>query len=116
LSEHRGQGRHKLTVEYAQVAAGGQAVVGQVKTGKTVAARTAGAKSGTKAIPDNPAETVVHGKKRCRMHGGAKGSGAPRGNQIALKQGRYTKQAIEEQKNRKQCIRDAENLIEEIDL
>lgn len=33
---------------------------------------------------------AVAGKTRCRMHGGAKGSGAPHGNQNALKHGRYT--------------------------
>ncbi len=58
---------------------------------------------------------AVYGKKRCRMHGGAKGTGAPRGNQNALKHGFYTKQAIEERKILRQLIRDAENLIEEID-
>jgi len=58
---------------------------------------------------------AVHGKKRCRMHGGAKGSGAPPGNQNALKHGFYTKQAIEERKTLRQLIRDAESLIEEID-
>ena len=55
------------------------------------------------------------GKKRCRMHGGAKGSGAPPGNQNALKHGFYTKQAIEERKFLRQLIRDAESLIDEID-
>jgi uncharacterized protein YjcR len=29
-------------------------------------------------------------RKRCRMHGGAQGSGAPRGNKNALKHGLYT--------------------------
>ncbi len=58
---------------------------------------------------------AVGGKKRCRMHGGAKGSGAPRGNQNALKHGHYTKQAIEERKKLRQLIREAERLIEEID-
>lgn len=33
---------------------------------------------------------AVQGKTRCRMHGGAKNSGAPRGNQNALKHGLYT--------------------------
>ena len=34
---------------------------------------------------------AVRGKRRCRMHGGAPGSGAPRGNKNALKHGRvYT--------------------------
>ena len=49
------------------------------------------------------------------MHGGAKGSGAPRGNQNALKHGLYTKRAIEQRKNLRRLIRDAESLIEEID-
>ncbi|WP_443027007.1 HGGxSTG domain-containing protein [Sphingomonas sp. GB1N7] len=30
---------------------------------------------------------AVRGKSRCRMHGGAKGSGAPRGNRNAMKHG-----------------------------
>ena len=34
--------------------------------------------------------TAVNGKKRCRMHGGAKGSGAPLGNQNAFKHGMYS--------------------------
>jgi hypothetical protein len=38
---------------------------------------------------------AVAGKRRCRMHGGAAGSGAPRGNQNALKHGRYTREAID---------------------
>lgn len=33
---------------------------------------------------------AVQGKRRCRMHGGAKGSGAPKGNQNALKHGLFT--------------------------
>jgi len=32
----------------------------------------------------------VKGKMRCRMHGGANGSGAPKGNQNALKHGYYS--------------------------
>ena len=39
----------------------------------------------------------------------------PLSNQNALKHGLYTKQAIEERKNLRQLIRDAENLIDEID-
>lgn len=37
---------------------------------------------------------AVSGRKRCRMHGGAKGSGAPKGNQNALKHGRYTREHV----------------------
>jgi len=32
----------------------------------------------------------MHGKRRCRIHGGAPGSGAPKGNKNALKHGAYT--------------------------
>ncbi|WP_331000298.1 HGGxSTG domain-containing protein [Pseudosulfitobacter pseudonitzschiae] len=38
---------------------------------------------------------AVSGKVRCRMHGGAAGSGAPKGNKNALKNGLYTAEAIE---------------------
>src|SRR5262245_17624800 len=37
---------------------------------------------------------AVGGKRRCRMHGGAKGSGAPRGNKNAFKHGGFTKEAL----------------------
>jgi uncharacterized protein YjcR len=36
---------------------------------------------------------AVQGKARCRMHGGANGSGAPLGNQNALKHGFHTAKA-----------------------
>jgi glucans biosynthesis protein len=41
---------------------------------------------------------AVGGKKRCRMHGGAPGSGVPRGDKQALKHGAYTQEAIERRK------------------
>ena len=41
---------------------------------------------------------IVTGKKRCRMHGGAPGSGAPRGNKNALKRGFYTREALAERR------------------
>jgi hypothetical protein len=41
---------------------------------------------------------VASGKRRCRMHGGAEGSGAPRSNKNALKHGRYTREAIEQRR------------------
>ena len=37
---------------------------------------------------------AVRGKARCRMHGGAVGSGAPRGNKNALKNGFYTSDVV----------------------
>ncbi len=55
---------------------------------------------------------AAHGNKRCRMHGGAKGSGAPKGNKNALKHGRYTKAAIEERRRLRALIRDANRFLE----
>ena len=39
-------------------------------------------------------KSPINGKKRCRMHGCAKGSGAPKGNVYALKHGFYTREKI----------------------
>jgi uncharacterized protein YjcR len=49
------------------------------------------------------------------MHGGAPGSGAPKGNQNALKHGLYTREAIKQRKALRQLMRQAEALLEEID-
>lgn len=49
---------------------------------------------------------AVSGKKRCRMHGGAKGSGAPVGNQNALKSGQYTRKAIAQRRGMRTFIKD----------
>ena len=55
---------------------------------------------------------AVAGKKRCRMHGGAEGSGAPVGNQNALKHGLYTKEAIAERKALRAFMREAKELLD----
>jgi hypothetical protein len=41
---------------------------------------------------------AVRCKRRCRMHGGAPGSGAPGGNQNARRHGRFTGEVIAERK------------------
>lgn len=51
-----------------------------------------GAKTRKGALCRAPA---VSGKVRCRMHGGAAGAGAPKGNKNALKHGLYTNEANE---------------------
>lgn len=38
---------------------------------------------------------AVKHKVRCRLHGGAKGSGAPRGNNNAYKHGVYSREVME---------------------
>jgi uncharacterized protein YjcR len=57
---------------------------------------------------------AVRGKKRCRMHGGALGSGAPKGNRNAVKHGLYTRAAIEERKRVKDLLRQAQKLADDI--
>lgn len=56
---------------------------------------------------------AVAGKARCRMHGGARGTGAPRGNRNALKHGMYTREALEFRAHIRDLLRDGKNLIEE---
>jgi len=55
---------------------------------------------------------AANGKGRCRMHGGAKGSGAPKGNQNAFKHGAYSKDSIELMKQVKAMMRESEELLE----
>jgi uncharacterized protein YjcR len=49
------------------------------------------------------------------MHGGAPGSGAPRGNKNALKHGLYTREAIEERRQLRVLMRQSRMLIQEIE-
>ena len=58
---------------------------------------------------------AVSGKKRCRMHGGAAGSGAPSGNKNALKSGLFTREAIEERRALQDLIRSARQLTLKIE-
>jgi uncharacterized protein YjcR len=57
---------------------------------------------------------AVAGKQRCRMHGGAPGSGAPRGNKNALKHGLYTPEAIAERRQIQDLLRQSRKLLSEI--
>ena len=57
---------------------------------------------------------AVRGKKRCRMHGGANGSGAPRANQNARKHGLFTSDAIAERRQIQALLGEARKLLEEM--
>jgi glucans biosynthesis protein len=57
---------------------------------------------------------AVAGKKRCRMHGGANGSGAPRANTNALKHGAYTKAALERRAQMRDLIREARKFLQDL--
>lgn len=71
---------------------------------------------GAKTRSGKPCQSpAVKGKKRCRMHGGAEGSGAPKGNQNALKFGHYTKRAIEERRELRRLIREADKFLDEFE-
>ena len=57
---------------------------------------------------------AVTGKKRCRMHGGAKGSGAPQGNSNAVKHGGFTKEWLERRAMLRDQIRQARKLLTDL--
>jgi len=57
---------------------------------------------------------AVSGKKRCRMHGGAAGSGAPKGNKNALKHGAYTREMLEEHRQVMALIRQSKETLRDI--
>ncbi len=57
---------------------------------------------------------AVNGRKRCRMHGGSQGSGAPRANQNARKHGLFTRDAIEERRRIREVLGEARKLLEEM--
>jgi hypothetical protein len=58
---------------------------------------------------------AVRGKRRCRMHGGAPGSGAPQGNRNALKDGLYTRVAMHEHRQMQDLVQQARRLVREIE-
>jgi hypothetical protein len=81
------------------------------KTGPMLASQRCGAKTRKSGSCKSP---PVHGKTRCRMHGGAPGSGAPKENKNALKDGIFTKQAIESRKQLRALLRQSRKLLQKI--
>jgi len=84
----------------------------QRNTGPMLSSPRCGAKTRSGKPCMSPA---VGGKKRCRMHGGAPGSGAPRDNQNALKHGLYTRETIEERRQLRALMRQTRTLIQKIE-
>ena len=80
----------------------------QRNTGPMLSSLRCGAKTRSGKPCRSPA---VSGKKRCRMHGGAPGSGAPRGNKNALKHGLYTREAITERRRIRELMRQSWKLL-----
>ena len=63
---------------------------------------------------DNCRAPALRGKARCRMHGGAWGSGAPFGNSNAVKHGFFTSEAIDERKFVRTVLTEAETLLRQL--
>jgi hypothetical protein len=80
-------------------------------TGPMLSSPRCGAKTRSGKPCRSPA---VHGKRRCRMHGGASGSGAPPGNQNALKHGLYTGEALEERRAVRDLVHQSHMLMQRI--
>lgn len=59
---------------------------------------------------------AIAGKVRCRMHGGANGSGAPQGNQNAFKHGAYANELLDAVKEGKKLERAAREMIKKLGL
>jgi len=81
-------------------------------TGPMLSSPRCGAKTRSGKPSMSPA---VSGKRRCRMHGGAQGSGVPRGNKNALKHGLHTRKAIEERRQLRALMRQSRMLIQKIE-
>jgi glucans biosynthesis protein len=81
-------------------------------TGPMLSSQRCGAKTRSGKPCRSPA---VQGKKRCRMHGGAPGSGVPRGNKNAQKHGHYTREAIEQRRQLGELMRQSRKLILKIE-
>lgn len=57
---------------------------------------------------------AVAGKRRCRMHGGAHGAGAPKGNRNALKTGMHTGEAIARRRALAELVRQSQATLREL--
>jgi len=80
-------------------------------TGPLLASPRCGAKTRSNGACRSPA---VHGRKRCRMHGGAQGSGAPKANQNARTHGLFTTDAITERRGIQRLLGEARKLLDEM--
>jgi uncharacterized protein YjcR len=78
-------------------------------TSPMLASPRCGAKTRSGGSCHSPA---VHGKKRCRMHGGARGSGAPKANQNARKHGLFTRDALAERRRIQTLLGEARKFLQ----
>src|SRR5215472_14607218 len=69
---------------------------------------------GAKTRSGNPCRSPAMPNGRCRMHGGLS-PGAPKGNQNALKHGRYTAVAVANRREIAALLRSMKGLAKEVD-
>ena len=82
---------------------------------RTFGPMTLSPRCGAKTRAGAPCEApATRCSARCRMHGGAKGSGAPKGNRNALRHGVYTSEAIAWRREINRLMRDGRAAIAKI--
>ena len=79
-----------------------------IGTGPMLASPRCGARTRSGKPCRSPA---VEDKRRCRLHSGAHGSGAPRGNKNALKHGLYTREASASRRQLRELMRQSRELL-----
>jgi hypothetical protein len=100
------------TAQFRRCQAGSTGLSEHIRNaGPMLASPRCGAKTRASGACRSPA---VSGRKRCRMHGGARGSGAPRANQNARKHGLFTREAIAERRQIQALLGEARKLLEEM--
>jgi hypothetical protein len=71
---------------------------------------------GVRTRSGNPCRCpAVRGKRRCRMHGGAHGSGAQPGNRNALRHGLYSREAIALRRMVSELVRTARETVVKVE-
>ena len=75
----------------------------------------AAARCGARTRAGRPCRApAVHGKHRCRMHGGAPGAGAPRGNRNAVKHGFWSAAERSERRQAAALVGEAVRVLGEV--
>jgi hypothetical protein len=82
---------------------------------RSIGPMLASPRCGAKTRSGGPCRSpAVHGRKRCRMHGGAPGSGPPTSNRNARKHGLFTGDAIAERRQIQLLLGEARKLLGEM--
>ncbi|MFY9897334.1 MAG: HGGxSTG domain-containing protein [Xanthobacteraceae bacterium] len=88
----------------------------QADIGRRLANLAKAPRCGAKTRAGHPCrQAAVSGRGRCRMHGGAKGSGGPRGNRNGnFKHGLWTRESLEMRKATQAKIHEIKSYLQAI--